>query len=79
MHRGGGDKCSFPAEAVWCPNPVGTALVPEALSLQCKQQRILSGASAVIENNNSHEKSGKTNTPEKCMCYASHFVVTMPS
>lgn len=64
-------------EGVLCPNPLGTALVPEALSLQCKQQWILS--STVIENNNSHQQSGKTDTPEKYMCYASHIEVKMPS
>ena len=65
-------------EGVLCPNHVGTALVPEVLSLQCKHQWILSSVSTLIDNNNPYQRSGKTDTSEKCMCYISHIEVKMP-
>lgn len=66
-------------EGVLCPNRVGTPLVPEALRLQRKHQWILSSVSTCIDNSNPYQQPGKTDTPEKYMCYISHTEVKMPS
>lgn len=55
-------------EGVLCPNHVGTVLVPEALSLQCKHQRMLSSVSTFIGNNNPYQQSGKKQTLLKSIC-----------
>lgn len=65
-------------EGVLCPNPVGTVLVPEVLSLQCKHEWILTSVSTFIDNKNPYQQSGKTDAPERYTCYIGCIEVKMP-
>lgn len=72
------EKAQSTFEGVLHPNPAGTVLTPEALSLQCKHQWILSSVSTFIGKNNPYQQSGKTVIPENYMCYITHAEVKMP-
>lgn len=69
------EKAQSTYEGVLHPNPAGT---PEALSLQCKLQWILSSVSTFIGKNSPYQQSGKTVVPENYMCYITHTEVRMP-